>query len=394
MPNNRKKSTGTIKKLGKNRWEIRITYTDPVTEKRKEITRIAPTQGEAFDLRNELALKIERMKNAAAAGEDGRAVIQSDFSTAAKAYVEWKCRPAVYSGAVRVSGVKSPRTIRGEMETLQKYFGTRPLASITEADLFGFRRWRLAPHKQPDGSERFVTIATCNKELSRLRTFFKWCQKEKLVKGNPFDGADRIIQRQLENKREIVLSHEVEAKLLAALEKGPRRHARGIVIAALDTAMRRGELWRLKWKDVDFDERILRVAPGKTDRGRIVGMTPRLVELLRELQQVTPDDPEGYVFGPVDVKKSLLAACDEAKIARVWFTDFRHTAITRLIASGVNHTEVMKMSGHTQIGTFLRYLNPGTDRFVEAMDNLDRHNVEKGQATGSPKSRDAGKMTK
>ncbi len=376
MPNNRKKSTGTIKKLGKNRWEIRITYTDPVTEKRKEITRLTSTQGEAFDLRNELALKIERMKNAAAAGDQGSAVIQSDFATASKAYEEYKCRPAVYSGAVRVSGVKSPRTIRGEMITLRKYFGNRPLASITEADLFGFRRWRLAPQKQPDGTERVVSISTCNKELSRLRTFFKWCQKEKLVRTNPFDGADRIIQRQLENKREIVLSHDVEAKLLAALEKGPRRHARAIVIAALDTGMRRGELWRLRWRDVDFDERILRVAPGKTDRGRIVGMTPRLVELLRELQRMTPDDPEGLVFGPVDVKKALIAACDEARIARVWFTDFRHTAITRLIAVGVEHTEVMKMSGHTQIGTFLRYLNPGKDRFVEAMDSLDRHNTQ------------------
>ena len=99
---------------------------------------------------------------------------------------------------------------------------------------------------------------------------------------------------------------------------------------------------------------------------------------MREIRRTLPeDDPEAFVFGPVDVKKSLVAACAEIGIEMVWFTDFRHTAITRLIASGVEHTEVMKMSGHTQIGTFLRYLNPERDRFVEAMDNLDRHNRKK-----------------
>jgi integrase len=88
--------------------------------------------------------------------------------------------------------------------------------------------------------------------------------------------------------------------------------------------------------------------------------------------------PEGLVFGITDtIKTAFGSACEDAKLEDFRFHDCRHTATTRMIASGSSHTEVMKIAGHTQLKTFLRYLNitPETTRRVANNLNtyLDNH---------------------
>jgi integrase len=64
------------------------------------------------------------------------------------------------------------------------------------------------------------------------------------------------------------------------------------------------------------------------------------------------------VFGITNtIKTAFKSACKEADIKDFRFHDCRHTATTHMIASGSPHTEVMKITGHTQLKTFLRYLN-------------------------------------
>jgi integrase len=80
-----------------------------------------------------------------------------------------------------------------------------------------------------------------------------------------------------EKPRERILTLEEEARLLAACED-PRAHLRAILICALDTGMRRGELFSLTWADVDFENRLItiRAFNTKTMRERRVGMAVRL----------------------------------------------------------------------------------------------------------------------
>jgi integrase len=67
------------------------------------------------------------------------------------------------------------------------------------------------------------------------------------------------------------------------------------------------------------------------------------------------------VFGVKDtVKRSFASACRDAGIEGFHFHDCRHTAITRMIQAGLSPMEVMKISGHTQMNTFARYVNPNT----------------------------------
>ncbi len=175
-----------------------------------------------------------------------------------------------------------------------------------------------------------------------------------------------------------MLSHNEEARLLAACT-GRRLHLRALLICALDTAMRRGELFKLKWLDVDLYAREITITAmnSKTARARTVAMTPRIHEELKRLRAIAPPDDNCLVFGITDmVKKSFAAACRQANVTGFRFHDLRHTAITRMVNTGQPTAVLMKVSGHTQHATFARYVNPDTEAITSVADALARLNAQ------------------
>jgi integrase len=124
--------------------------------------------------------------------------------------------------------------------------------------------------------------------------------------------------------------------------------------------MRRGEIFKMRWQDVNLETNEIYIPQTntKTEDVRTVGITPRLKRELELLWQVSPKDKTLIVFGITNtVKRSWSTACDLADVKDFRLHDCRHTATTRMIASGSPHTEVMKITGHSQLKTFLRYLN-------------------------------------
>ncbi|MBS1790591.1 MAG: site-specific integrase [Acidobacteria bacterium] len=175
------------------------------------------------------------------------------------------------------------------------------------------------------------------------------------------------------------MSRDEEERLLLACV-GPRAHLRPILICALDTAMRRGEIFQLRWKDVDLaaGEIMVRATTTKTGKSRTVPITSRLREELTRLKASAPPDPDGRVFGIADtIKKSFQKACKAAGVEGFRLHDARHAAITRFIEQGVPPMQVMAISGHTQMQTFARYVNADKTalrRAASAMD--DWHQID------------------
>lgn len=168
----------------------------------------------------------------------------------------------------------------------------------------------------------------------------------------PFTDAD-------ETKRERVLSFDEEIRLLEACEKR-RAHLRPLIITAVDTAMQRGELFKLQWKDIDLASQTITVTAmnSKTTKARTIAMTPRVQAELETLWNKSPKDGNGLVFGITDtVKRSFAGACKDANINGLRFHDLRHTSITKMIQAGITPMEVMKISGHTQMMTLRRRLS-------------------------------------
>ena len=128
---------------------------------------------------------------------------------------------------------------------------------------------------------------------------------------------------------------------------------KALIMAAVDTGMRRGELFKQLWEDVDLDRGVLFVTRSKTAEGdaREIPLTKRLISLLGEKRKQL-ERPTGNVFtfqgrAIGDLKRSWETAQRDAKLPlRYRFHDLRHTFATRLMEAGVVQDIRMALMGH------------------------------------------------
>lgn len=345
----------------------------------------------------------------------GEKIIQSDrmkFVDLADLYRKRKLVPAVYDGEQKVFGLRSVENYKHRLKPLLEYFGHRLLKSITHADVEDFKQARFLTPKAKGGrkpqtdkekrpsrpqkpgmvSSDRRSIAAVNRELQLLRAIFNFAKRENLLARSPFDYGDSLISLSMEKERDRILSHDEEKRLLAACTDR-RAHLRALIVTALDTGMRRGELLKLEWPDLNFEARTItvRALNTKTLQERSVGMTKRVFEELSRLRELSQGKPGGhlpprtnlnlrdglanFVFGLSDnFYWSFNSACAEANIPNFRFHDLRHTFTTRAIQAGVPAQVVMKTTGHRQQKTFMRYMNVTTDIASQAARLLDKFN--------------------
>jgi len=146
-------------------------------------------------------------------------------------------------------------------------------------------------------------------------------------------------------KPRAVMTLEEEKKLLESAAP----HLRVIIIAALHTGMRRGELLTERWEHVDFTRRLLSVTHSKTagGEGREIPLTNRLYDILAAQRK-----PEGLVFqfhrrAIHAVKTAWKAAIRRAGIRYYRFHDLRHTFNTRLLEAGIMQEVRKALMGHS-----------------------------------------------
>ncbi len=222
-------------------------------------------------------------------------------------------------------------------------------------------------------------MAAVNRELEKMRRLLNIAGREGWILRNPMRSGDPLISVADERKRERILTRDEELRLLAACENRYQKHLRPILICALDTGMRRGEIFGLKWSDVDFEERVLtiRAFNTKTMKERQVSLTTRLTLELERLWYASPKVRDQLVFGFTNnVKKSFTSVRTEAGLPDIRFHDLRHTAATRLVASHLPLPEVGRVLGHTQANTTYRYVNANIETTRRAAAALDAFNSE------------------
>lgn len=349
-------------------WRVRVTYTDE-RGKRHDLRRLADTKTEAAALRKKLLRDLE---------DHGERIIDGErltFDKLAEIYTEHKLQPPVYKGETRISGLRSWANQRGYLKPLTEHFGRMRIRSITHGDIEKFKTKRM---EIPTRRGESRAIAGVNRELSLLRAMLNYSKRAGWLIRNPFEMGESIISYADENRRNRILTREEESRLLDVCI-GKRAHLRPLIIAATDTAMRRGELLKLRWSDVDFDASLIRIrkTTTKTWEARTIGLTARLSDELRRLWEVAPPDGEGLVFGIISgVKRSFTTACRKAGIEDLHFHDLRHSATSRMIQAGMAPMEVLKITGHKQMTTFLRYVNTDNDAARRAANALNTFHTE------------------
>ncbi len=355
-------------KGAKPTWWARVTYTDPVTGKRHDRQRRAENKVDAGDLVHELLAEVD------ATGGRSLAKEHMTFFDLATYFEKQYLKPAEYVDGRKVAGVRSLSPAIAAVNTLKEHFGKRQLRGITHDDIRAFRAQRLA---KPTKAKKQRSVAAVNRELEKLRRLLNIAEREGWILRNPMRGGDPLISIADERKRERILTRDEEICLLAACANRYQKHLRPILICALDTGMRRGEIFGLKWSDVDFEERVLtiRAFNTKTMKGRQVSLTTRLAIELEKLWEESPKTKDQLVFGFTNnVKKSFTSVRIRSGLPDIRFHDLRHTAATRLVAAHLPLPEVGRVLGHTQANTTYRYVNANIETTRRAAALLDAFN--------------------
>lgn len=280
---------------------------------------------------------------------------------------------AIYVGDKKVSGVRGLESAIYALNPVVEYFGSYRIKDITYGDINRYKQFRLStPTKH--GTQR--NVATVNKELGKLKRMFNIAIQEQFLARSPFSNGVSLITD--EEHRTRVLSFDEEQRLLEAIKSNSyRKHLVGIVLVALDCALRRGEIFTLKWLDCDLTKRTItiRAFNSKTARKRTVAMTNRVHNELSEIwREAENNEQDALIFGvSVTIKTAWKKICSEAKIENFRFHDCRHTAITRMIKAGMSPVEAMKISGHTTLRAFNIYANLDADAIFQAANALDNY---------------------
>lgn len=243
---------------------------------------------------------------------------------------------------------------------LIEYFGKQRMDEIAPFQIERFKHERRAG-KTWRGSQR--TPASVNRELEVLSRIFSIAIDNGINIQNP---CRKVRLLRMDNQRNRYLSDEEETRLMAILESR-RAHIRPIVILALHTGMRRGEILSLRWNQVDFVRGLILVQRTKSGRDRIIPMNSTVSETLTAIRLSTQGD---QVFPINDVKRSFAYACVKAKIADFRFHDLRHTAATRLADHGADAFQIAAILGHSSIQMTARYTHATSDGLRRAMESL------------------------
>ncbi len=343
----------------------RVTWVDSQGN-RREMLRLAENRTHAHQLKKQLIRELE---------EHGSKLVDAanmTFNDLAAFYEERYLVDPVYLDGEKVEGLRSKRSFRLNLHTLKEYFGRQKIRSITRGDLEKYKSTRRNTPRQRDGAKR--SLAGVNRELALLRRMLNIAIEEGWLLKNPFSTGKSLVSTASERKRERIVSREEEARLLEACT-GIRAHLKPILVCALDTGLRAGEIFKLVWADIDFGAGLINVRAfnTKTMQQRQVAMTVRLERELWQLYQDKKVKPDKLVFGILSCHKAFGTLRKSVGLDDVRFHDLRHTAATRMIQVGIPLQKVGRILGHTQAQTTFRYVNINANtarRVASALDAL------------------------
>ena len=236
------------------------------------------------------------------------------------------------------------------------YFNDMLLSKINPRHIEEYKKLRLEK----------VKPGTVNRELTCLKYMFTVAEKFGKFDGkNPVKQVKFLQQRQYEMK---ILDRN-EIKRLIDASTG---YLRAMIIMALNTGMRKGEIFNLKWNSVDFVDNYIYVKETKSNVMRKIPMNfvvrSTLKEIKRESDFVFASPKTGKHF--TGTLHSFKTACKNAGINNLRFHDLRHTAATFMVMGGIDLVTVSQILGHSTIQMTMRYAHPTPENKRKAVDVL------------------------
>jgi len=232
------------------------------------------------------------------------------------------------------------------------------LADIAPPDIEGYKAHR----------RRKVSGATVNRELALLKHMFNLAIDWDLYAGS--NPLRKVKYFQEVNTGFRVLKPDEETKLRQSATPA----IQDIIIYALNTGSRIGEIFSLRWQDVDLDKGVINSFSHKTQKLRIVPINSEVRTILefwnlgRKNEYVFYNQKTGERF--VDLDAGLRLACKKAEIEGVTWHTLRHTFASRLLERGADIITVKELLGHSTVTVTMRYTHSNLASKVAAVGKL------------------------
>jgi integrase len=130
---------------------------------------------------------------------------------------------------------------------------------------------------------------------------------------------------------------------------------RPVIIFAIETGMRRGEILSLCWGNVHLEKRYVHLPDTKNGDSRDVPLSALALELLGNLPRNISSDQVVFPLHFEALKSAWRRACSKADIIGLRFHDLRHEATSRFFEKGLNVMEVAAITGHKDLRMLQRY---------------------------------------
>jgi integrase len=241
----------------------------------------------------------------------------------------------------------------------------RYMASIRGADLAAYRDERL----------KAAAPATVVREMAILSHVFNVARKEWGME-NLSNPIEVVRKPKLPNGRDRRL---LPAEIDAIIEASGSAQLSAIMLLALETAMRRSEIYKITWDKVFLEERFLRTLDTKNGDDRDVPLSTKAISILARLESRKTGQRRVFTMQPNSISQAFtrarktalsnyLSQCQAAGIEHdptfltdLRFHDARHEATSRLFEKGLNPIEAASVTGHKTLQMLKRYthLKPG-----------------------------------
>lgn len=249
--------------------------------------------------------------------------------------------------------------------------GTYALADVTAALIVQGRNELLASKTRRDTPMANATVVRYMASLSHAFTVavkdWQWLD----------DSPMRKVSKPREPRgRERFLSDDERDQLLQACKASTSRFLYTVVVLALSTGMRRGEIMSLRWSQIDLPRGRVLLYETKNGTSRAVplsGLAHTLVSALTKVRRIDTDVVFYSNMGnqPVDLTKPWTTAISKAGLTDFRFHDLRHSAASYLAMNGATTIEIAAVLGHKTLQMVKRYshlANSHTSQVVTAMN--------------------------
>lgn len=202
--------------------------------------------------------------------------------------------------------------------------------------------------------------ATINRYIAVLSSTFSYAAKKlRWIAENP---CRNILKFKESAGRDRILNDEEITRLLDACKQSKSKLLYLIVLFALTTGARRGEILKLEWRHVDLERGLAFLTETKNGRPRSVALSDPVIAELKTLYSIrNPAKPLVFAsktaFGQIDIKKAWMQAVQRASIKDYHFHDLRHQFATFAAAQGASNVELATAMGHRTLSMLLRYSN-------------------------------------